>query len=89
MTDMRHTVLMKHYLDEQAMRVWVKSVGGPVPAAEKIRSALGCSRSKAEKIAGCRYPSIPQPLERAAIAALIGKPQDLIYPLKGKSKRAS
>ena len=86
---MAHTVPMKRYLAEKEMSAWVESVGGPIPAAGLIRGALGCSESKAEKIVGCRYPSTPQPLEQAAIASLLGRPLDAVYPLKGKSKRAS
>lgn len=81
---------MKRYLEDKEMRAWVESVDGLVAAASLIKDRLGCSQSKADKIAGCRYPSTPQPLEQMAIAELMGRPRDAVYPLiKTKSKRAS
>lgn len=71
---------MKRRLDKQLMTEWVKSVGSPTKASEIVKQKLKCSKSKADKIVGCRYPSVPQPLEQMALADLLGTTSDLLYP---------
>lgn len=68
------------------MREFVRREGGEANAADKIRRALECSPSKAEKIVGCRYPSLPPPTEQVVMAQVMGLTRDVLYPVIGKSR---
>lgn len=84
--EIAHNVLMKRQLNGKEMREWTESVGGIETAADLIKERLKCSRSKAEKLASCRYPSVPPPLEQEALAQLMARPHEAVFP---KAKRAS
>lgn len=77
---------MKRRLDVTKMRNWLLSVGSTDEATLLVMKKLECSISKAQKIIGCRYPSIPQPLEQIALADLLGVPRDVLYPVVGKPR---
>lgn len=77
---------MKRRFNRKEMDTWREAVGGLEVATELIMEKLKCSRSKAEKLASCRYPSIPPPLEQEALAELMVRPLEAVYP---KTKRAS
>lgn len=59
---------------------WVTCVGGVKEATLAIERTLSCSLSKAEKIAGCRYTNSLPRLEEVALAKLIGKPRETLFP---------
>lgn len=81
---------MKRKLNSKEMNEWVESVGGTKKAAQLVKEVLQCSMSKADKIVGCRYPSIPQPLEQLALAKLSDRSRDVLYPAVGRPRaRAS
>lgn len=77
---------MKRRLAVTEMHDWVMSVGGLREASRLVKEKLECSESKADKIVGCRYPSVPQPLEQIALASLLGRPRDVLYPTVGKPR---
>lgn len=80
---------MNRQLDVKKMKKW-RDGQEFQGAIELVKNALQCSRSKAEKIVGCRYPSTPQPLEQIALATLLGISRDELYPVAGKPRaRAS
>ncbi len=83
---MRHRE--KRSLSKSEMLAWRESVGGVKKAAELIAHALECSISKAEKIAGGRYPSLPTLAEQLAISSLMERPRDKVFPVASpKAKR--
>jgi hypothetical protein len=76
-------------LDRAEMHNWRESVGGLKAAARLISEKLECSESKAEKLASGRYPSLPTPTEQMALAALMKRPRDVLFPFvvaKGRAK---
>lgn len=77
---------MKRRLDKTEMNNWVASVGGTVAAAKLVEKKLECCDSKAQKIVGCRYPSVPPPLEQIALASLLGRPRDVLFPTVAKPR---
>lgn len=85
-----HNVHMKRELDAKEMANWKDGVGGWTEATRLIRDKLGCSDSKAEKIVSGSYPSLPSQLEQIAIAEVMGRPRDAIFPLRQQRRnRAS
>jgi len=82
---------MKRQLNKRIMEEYVQSAGGVKTATERIKNKLQCSESKAEKLASCRYPSLPTPMEQVALAELLGVTRDTLYPpiIKTSEKRAS
>jgi hypothetical protein len=58
-------------------------------ATEEIKKCLGCSDSKAEKIASGRYPSLPTPLERKALAGLMNLEESQLFSVGAGKSRAS
>lgn len=77
---------MKRHLNKRLMADWAKSTGSLEKASDIVREKLQCSRSKADKIVGCRYPSVPQPLEQVALASLLGTTRDVLYPEAGRPR---
>lgn len=75
---------MKRRIDYKEMLLWRESAGGIKEAARLISEKLECSLSKAEKIAGCRYPSVPTPTEQMALASLMQRPRDVVFPFACK-----
>jgi hypothetical protein len=68
------------------MKQWSESVGGTTAATLQIMMKLGCSSSKAEKIASGRYPSSLVPLEQKALLSLTKfKPSELFPSTQEKS----
>jgi hypothetical protein len=82
---------MKRRLNNKVMGNYVNAVGDVKNATALIEEKLQCSKSKAEKLASCRYPSIPTPMEQMALAELLGVTRDTLYPpiIKTSEKRAS
>jgi hypothetical protein len=81
---------MKRKIDSNEIAKWRESVGGLSIATRLIMQELSCSPSKAEKIASGKYPSVPSTLEQLALAALLKKSRDVVFPVIGKSRaRAS
>lgn len=78
---------MKLHLNKKEMIAWRESVGGPVEAALLISEKLECSESKGKKIAGCRYPSGLCPMEQIALADLMKRPREAVFPMPAKAKR--
>lgn len=72
---------MKRYLDQGEIEGWRASVGGIREATRLISEKLECSRSKAEKLAAGRYPSLPTPTEQMALADLMHRSRDVLFPL--------
>lgn len=64
-------------------------MGGAEKAESLVVEALKCSKSKAEKIVACRYPSLIPPLEQIALASLMDKPRDVAFPFIKKKRQAS
>lgn len=66
-------------------------VGGHPQAMAKVMACLRCGPSKADKIASGLYPSMPSPLEREALAKLIGVEESTLFiPVAaGAKNRAS
>lgn len=77
---------MKRQLEAKEMEIWRDRVGSTNAAARLISDKLECSISKAQKLAGCRYPSVPSPTEQKALAALLKRPRDVLFPLCRKTK---
>lgn len=67
---------------------WIKAVGGSEAATALIIKTLKCSRSKAEKLAGRRYPSRIKPLEEEALNNLT-KEHMPIVETSGRAFKAS
>lgn len=80
---------MSRTLDSSVLKKWVASVGGIKAATEIIKSKLECSMSKAQKIAGGRYRSLPAAAEQALLADLIGKPREKVFPVGAGKSQAS
>lgn len=78
---------MKRRLAIKEMHDWVIDMGGPKEAAKLIKEKLECSKSKAEKIAGCRYPSMITPAEQVALSGLAHKSRDTLFPLAAGPRR--
>jgi hypothetical protein len=87
MPTMRHFMRMKRQLNRLEMTLWREQVGGPDEAAMLIKAALDCSLSKAEKLATGRYPSLPTASEQSALASLMNRPRDTLFPQIDKAKR--
>lgn len=82
----------RRQIDRGEMKAWRESVGGLKEATRLIAEKLECSESKADKIASGRYPSLPTPTEQMALAALMMRPRDVIFPFaptKANRRRAS
>lgn len=80
---------LKRQLDQMEMTIWRESVGGLKEATRLISEKLECSESKADKLASGRYPSLPTPMEQMALAALMKRTRDAVFPLvtaKGRAK---
>lgn len=73
---------MDRQLNDKVMANWRERVGGLAEATDLIKKALECSRSKAEKLAACRYPSLPTPTEQKALAKLLKTTRDVLFPLR-------
>lgn len=86
---MAHIVRMQRVIETKLIAEWVKTVGGISKAAGLIQTKLECSKSKAEKLAGNRYPSVPSPSEQKLLAALLKQKRDRIFPLAGGQRQAS
>lgn len=78
-------MFMKKQLNQKLFHTWRESVGGEKPAALLIKEKLKCSLSKAEKIAGGRYDSLPPCLEMMALSELMSKPMDALIRTVGKT----
>lgn len=77
---------MKRRLAIAEVKHWAMGFDSKEEAIDQVRQALQCSWSKADKIVGCRYPSVPVPLEQEALASLLGVPRDTLYPVVGKPR---
>jgi hypothetical protein len=86
--NMRYKGVMKRYLDNEILEKWVLSVGGKTSAKKLIQSKIGCSESKAEKIAGGRYENGISAMEQAALAKLTAIPRYILFPV-GAAKRVA
>jgi hypothetical protein len=81
---------MRRALNNAKISEWAESLGGKRQATILLMEELKCGTSKAEKIAGGRYPSLPTPLEQDVLVRLTGFDYDLLFPLVGaKRRRAS
>lgn len=60
---------------------WAERVGGLKKATQLIKAKLECSKSKAEKLAAGRYPSLPTPLEQRALASLMKCKRSDLFPV--------
>lgn len=58
-------------MNDKIRQKTVRKVGGVPVLTRLIEAALRCSHSKATKIAGGRYPSLPMPVEREILAAKV------------------
>lgn len=58
-------------LNPEILNKWIEKVGGVKFATDLIQGKLKCSRSKAEKIAGNRYPSKVTYAEQKELAVLL------------------
>lgn len=91
-TQTMHIVSMKRItrrIDSAEVGSWVTSVGGVRKATWLIGETLECSLSKAEKIASGRYPSLPTLAEQVALATLMQRQRDVLFPLvaaRGRSR---
>ena len=74
--------------NKQLINRWVATVGGMAKATLLIMEALECSASKAEKIAGGRYPSGVSATEQKALALLWDVPRDQAFKPVSAGKRA-
>lgn len=89
MRKIAHIMLMKSKLNRALVIEWKERVGGLSHATEIIMSRLGCSVSKADKIASGRYPSVPTQLERRALAKLMEVEESELFPAPTGKSRAS
>jgi hypothetical protein len=80
---------MKRRLDRKTMIAWKEKVGGDAEATKLVMSCLKCSPSKAAKVASGHYPSSPRPLEREALARLVGVEESELFPVAAGKSRAS
>lgn len=70
------------------MKAWVDEVGGVPAATPKIQDALGCSYSKAQKVAlGC-YQFGLSLVEQRELSRLTKRKKDVLF-LSEKKKHAS
>lgn len=77
---------MKAKLNKALMLDFKKRAGGRDEAVEQIKACLGCSISKAMKLADGRYPSQLSQLERAALASLLETDVDVLYRAVGRPR---
>lgn len=88
MLNMPHSVHMtRRHLSKDEFKAWRESVGGLARATLLVKEKLECSDSKAEKIASGRYISVPTPTEQMALAALMQRPRDVIFPLVASKRK--
>jgi hypothetical protein len=80
---------MKREIDYKRLEKWVERVGGIQNATTLICKRLECSLSKAEKLAGTRYPSMILPAEQVALSELTCIPRDALFPFVTAKGRAS
>lgn len=82
---------MKVRISKALMLEYRQRVGGHAQATAKVMACLKCGVSKADKIASGHYPSTPSPLEREALARLIGVEESALFvPVAaGAKNRAS
>jgi hypothetical protein len=82
-----HIVSMQRQLALKELASWRDRVGGLREAIRLIGEKLECSKSKAEKLAAGRYPSLPTPTEQMALAELMNKTRDELFPFCASKKR--
>jgi hypothetical protein len=81
---------MRLVADFAVMASWGQGFGSYELAAEEVKRALGCSHSKAGKLARGIYPFALSPSEQAALAGLLKIKEDVLFPRPSKGKaRAS
>lgn len=80
---------MKRTFDQTYIVRWAASIGGTAKATAKILEALGCSGTKADKIAQGKYKSVPPLLEQMALCELVNEPMDVLFPPAKKTRTAS
>jgi hypothetical protein len=68
-------------LNKDVLNNWIGKVGGMKSAAKLIESKLKCSDSKAEKIAGGRYPSRLTHAEQKELALLLKCAVSKLFPV--------
>lgn len=85
---MPHTLHMKRRLNRLEMNQWREQVGGLDEASLLIKGTLDCSLSKAQKLASGRYPSEISASEQSALAALLKRPRDVLFPETEKARRS-
>lgn len=78
--------MVKTEMDIQVLNSFVEAEGGVTAAAIRIAETLGCSTSKAEKLAAGRYPSQLSLSEQIALARLFKTSRERAFKV---SKRAS
>lgn len=81
---------MKRVISRELIREWAEGLGR-AEATARVLDCLKCGPSKAEKIVAGRYPSEPSPLERKALAKLLGVEESTLFvPVgAGAKNRAS
>lgn len=80
---MVHIVRMLRSFNEEKWISCVAGVGGSAKATRMIMDELECSFSKADKLARCKYPSLPTPSEQKALAKLFKCKRDVLFPIIG------
>lgn len=65
----------------------VAAVGGNATATRMIMDELECSFSKADKLARCKYVSLPTPAEQKALAKLFKCKRDELFPTVGAAEK--
>lgn len=89
MAQERILVAMKHQRDVNADKEWaqwVESVGGVTQATVKIIQALGCSGSKADKLACGRYQHELSTLEQRELVKVTKLDPEVISRLVGAKR---
>lgn len=79
-----YLVKMKLRANPKVLNEWQLEVGTVDEAADRIRNALGCSHSKAEKLAGGRYFHGLTLSEQKELTKLVKK--DSLFPAPGKAR---
>jgi len=64
---------MNEQLDERRMAEFTRLEGGINKAADLVAKTLGCSFSKGQKLAACRYPSHISLSESKELAKLVNR----------------
>lgn len=86
MLSYRIVSVMERTINKQLVNEWVENVGGISQAAVLIKELLECSKSKAEKIAGLRYPSDLTAAEQKLLARLWKVQRDDAFKPVGAGK---